>query len=217
MPLPEIPDHFYVQAIFSRSNGDDVVNTFCFRNHRDVVGESHTDPALLESLRDVLDSFYGTTGTTAAGVGRYLQMQLFGLRYVVYDLGQPLAGGAEIASATFSNSPGSTNNLPADVALVITWRTMLRGRSYRGRTYLGPLVEAAMDSSGNPASAFITRISEVAPLLIGADGTRDWQISVLSRTVPTATPVVRADVDHEFDTQRRRGASGAARTLIPAP
>lgn len=218
MPLPTVPDHMYVQAIFSRDDGDECVNTFCFRNHRDIPGESFQDAALRESMRDLLDSFYGTGASEATTVGGNLSGAVHSLRYVIYDLGQPLGGAVEIDSATFRTAPGSaTGRAPADVAIAITWRTGLRGRSYRGRTYLGPLGSSTIDSGGRLNAAQRDRIVGAAPKLIGDPATRDWQICVLSRVQSVATPVTSADIDHEFDTQRRRGHPGAPRTLIPAP
>lgn len=217
MPLPVITDHFYVQAIFNRTNEDQVVNTFCFRNHRDVVGEGATDQALLESMRDLLDGFYGDAAETGT-IGFYMTSRLFGLRYVIYDLGQPDAGSGEIDSATWNQGEGSlTNDLPPDCCVVITWRTANRGRSYRGRTYLGPLRSNAMDTDGRIDTDVANQIALRAPDLIGDPLTRDWELCVLSRELGAATPVNRGDVDLEFDTQRSRGHRTAPRVSFGPP
>lgn len=217
MALPQITDHFYVQAVFERSTEDQVVNTFCFRNHRDIPGESFDSPALVESMRDLLDSFYGNGQPAPDNVGGILSPTMHSLRYLMYDLGQPNAGGVEIASGTFRTSATGGDQSPPDVALVITWRTALRGQSYRGRTYLGPFNLSVMAANGGPRAADVDAIAAAAPKLIGAAATRDWQICVLSRLLGVATPVTSADVDLEFDTQRRRGKRGAGRVLIAAP
>lgn len=217
MPLPVITDHFYVQAIFSRSNEDDVVNTFCFQNHRDVVGESAVDIQLLESMRDLLDGFYGNAKEVGT-LGEYYASDCFGLRYVVYDLGQPNAGAGEVASATWqAEGDDSTNDMPPDAAVCITWRTPLRGRSFRGRTYLGPLRSNAQDGDGRVSTDFANQIALRAPDLIGDSLTRDWELCVLSRELGVATGVNRGDIDREFDTQRRRGFRNAPRTTFVAP
>lgn len=217
MALPQIADHFYVQAVFDRSTEDQVVNTFCFRNHRDIPGEAHDDPALIESMRDMLDSFYGTGASQADTIGGNLSPVMHSLRYLIYDLGQPNAGGVEVASDTFRTSATAGDQAPPDIALVVTWRTALRGRSYRGRTYIGPFTKSVLGNDGGPNAAQLDRVVQAVPKLIGDSVTRDWQICVLSRELGVATPVTSADVDLEFDTQRRRGKRAPGRVLISAP
>lgn len=211
MPLPVITDHFFVQATFQRADGDAVVNTFCFRNENTGIDVD----AVADNLRSLLDSFYGNRGVGLNTVGEYMSPTLYGLNYVIYDLGSPDAGGLERSSVTWPDTPGTVANLmPPDCAVTISWQTARRGRSYRGRTYLGPLVTGLLDDSGTVNAAARDEIASAAYRLIGNQVTRDATICVMSRTLGVATPVLGGYVDSEFDTQRRRGYQGTTRSLI---
>lgn len=212
MPLPTIPDHYYVAANFQRSDGDAVVNTFCFRN----MSTEQSPAEFAATLRDLLDTFYGTGSTLLNTVGQYLAPTLFGLSYVIYDLGSPDAGGFELPSLTFRDSADSAASmLPPDCAVTISWSTALRGRSFRGRTYLGPLKSTTNSADGTVNAQSRDQIAAAAQLLIGDLLTRSAVICVLSRTRGVATEVTGGYIDNEFDTQRRRGFRSTVRTPIP--
>jgi len=214
MPLPVVPDHRYVAATFQRAGADPVVNTFCFRDER-------SGPVLEDSadlIRDLLDSFYGSRSTQTSTIGDLLAPTLFDLRYVIYDLGQPNSGGLERASATWPTSAGSaTSMLPPDCAITCSWSTALRGRSFRGRTYLGPLSQTTLSTDGTINASARTRVANAAALLIGDPLTRTHSLHILSRTKGITTPVTGGYVDNEYDTQRRRGYTAVTRTPVVAP
>lgn len=66
------------------------------------------------------------------------------------------------------------------LACCVSWRTPFAGRSYRGRTFLGPL---AANSVNMPllATSFVSAVNSAAATLIaGASGT--FKLSVLSKT-----------------------------------
>lgn len=102
-------------------------------------------------------------------------------------------------------------SLPNSCALVITKRTILRGRSYRGRIYHPGLTEA--DVTGNTVSGtFVAAlISRYSMLLTPVTSLANWNMVVISRrnggvdrTEGVATPVVSLDSDGRVDSQRRR-------------
>lgn len=216
MALPVLMGHHYVQAVRQRDDDDPVVNTFCIRD--EVSGRNGVlDAEALEQVRDFFDMFYGDRSHTANDAGGVLNGRHHDLRYIVYPLREANLPAQEIASATFPTTPGSPtgSDMPPDVALVVTWRTEMRGKSYRGRTYLGPLRN--INANGRPTQAALDQVSAGAGRLFpgGAQAPRNFRLAVMSRTLNIATPVISADVDNEFDTQRRRGFRSRQRTLIP--
>ena len=101
--------------------------------------------------------------------------------------------------------------LPNNVALCFTKRTTLRGRSYRGRTYFGPLTETDVTAHIANASiidGMITRMEDLRVMDVGAD---TWQMVIVStranndwRTEGLTTPVNSISTDGIVDSQRRR-------------
>lgn len=135
-----------------------------------------------------------------------------------------VANQAEVP-ATVAGAAGtsSTPMLPQQVAAVVTVRTALAGRRFRGRVYLPGWAQIA----GASSSAFTTAAGTAALSFISTVGnalfTSNYTLSVLSRPVfqevtpPTIPPtfiLIRAGqlntatsfdlVDHRWDTQRRR-------------
>lgn len=120
---------------------------------------------------------------------------------VVNAVGQP--GGNSIDDA-----------MPPSLALCVTWRTGLKGKSNRGRTYLTGFAE----DSGN-AGYWIPEIQDWAsvafaqPLMeaFGPVGTGNYQLSVVHEKVggvriipPTATPIASYTVQNVARSLRRR-------------
>lgn len=103
--------------------------------------------------------------------------------------------------------------MPNNVALVMSLRTGIRGRSYRGRVYVGGIPES--NALGNNAlaayrDALVDRYDDLLIFAVGI-GIPDAQLVVLSyfangvvRASPVATPVSSVTADTRFDTMRRR-------------
>lgn len=102
----------------------------------------------------------------------------------------------------------------ANAAVVISWRTALTGRSYRGRTYVGGLPQAWLTSAQNisveAASAFADAFQELIDALTVAGKV----LCVLSkfalgvaRTIGVLTEIISLIVDTKVDSQRRRTAN----------
>jgi hypothetical protein len=95
------------------------------------------------------------------------------------------------------------NDLPGSVALVASWRTALSGRSYRGRTYLGPLAES--DVSGDTAAASLTSaVAAFIATIIGYHPLGALLFSVASRHLHGINQIFAGIVDAIVDSQRRR-------------
>lgn len=111
----------------------------------------------------------------------------------------------------------SDNPIPNQAAGVITWRTVIRGRSFRGRSYIGGFTEAHSAGSA-PDAAVITALDSFATSVIADTGTAGHPLVVVSRyhqvvpgtppTVPRTTNistlVIAHNTDQAWKTQRSR-------------
>lgn len=100
---------------------------------------------------------------------------------------------------------GAGNPLPNEVAAVVTLRTALAGRSYRGRAYFSGFIVGENSATGSIVAglntALVTFVTNVQTDLAASGIT----MAVLSRTHLSGTPVTLIQTrDSEWDTQRRR-------------
>lgn len=129
------------------------------------------------------------------------------------DLGP--TGPPQAIHTTGLPSPGlqTGDPMPNNVALVMSLKTALRGRSYRGRLYEGGIAES--NALGNEAvSAYRDAlVSAWSQLIVYTGGplTPDLTWVILSyfnagsqRSSPVATPVTTLTANTHFDTMRRR-------------
>lgn len=98
-----------------------------------------------------------------------------------------------------------TDLMPANVALVISWRTGIAGRKYRGRTYWYGGGDA--DAAGSlPNSGWGTSVATVAGLIgtfVNSGGVA-VVLAVASRVLNASTPVNAFVIDAVLDSQRKR-------------
>jgi len=100
-----------------------------------------------------------------------------------------------------------SDGMPPQVAMVVTHRTGLRGRSFRGRTYHAGLGEDSSTTSGqiltltrtNFANAWTAFRTELA-----TDFSGFIQHAVVSRALSETTLVTSSVADAEWDHQNRR-------------
>lgn len=117
---------------------------------------------------------------------------------IEYSSGLPIAG-------TFNTSASSPNN----VTLAVKWITGLRGRSYRGRTYIPGLAQAF--TVGNQISAGMLTAYNTAyqallsGLLAGwTFGVNSQYASKLPRGTAVFTPITGFTIETNVDSMRRR-------------
>jgi len=112
---------------------------------------------------------------------------------------------------------GAGNPLPNEVALCITLRTALAGKSFRGRVYLGGFIVGENNASGQIVAALNTNAASFILGNVGDFAAQGLTMAILSRPrpagpggVPAAyagalTPVTTAVArDTLWDSQRRR-------------
>jgi len=115
---------------------------------------------------------------------------------------------------------GSGDPLPNSLAAVVTLKTALAGKHYRGRVYIGGAIEAENDSAGLIAAAYNTAIVAFITGVQADMGTEGITLAVIARpnylnlTPPAdiqtfagaVTPVTSISaLDTAWDSQRRRG------------
>lgn len=120
-------------------------------------------------------------------------------------------GGPQAVDSSASAGTASAGTMPMNAAVVVSLRTAKRGRSYRGRYYIGaiPLAQSAsaIDVNGSYATALGADFVTLAASLDAAG----FDIVVASRqhngvvTNPAETnEVIAFVINNQFDSQRRR-------------
>lgn len=205
--MPFVPvENTALVEIRMLSQGQQVENTLWFELATEIDSVSlgalldavhlwwSSDIAPLTSSRVEVTEYVGTDQTTATAI----QVSLPG---DVTDVG--------------GNTP---NAMPLGTTFVVSFRTNLRGRSFRGRNYVVGLTEDQVD--GNSLEAGVGELWRAAyENLIGVAAGVDWSWVVASRfsgvsgSPPTPTPRVAGlttpvtsvvVVDDFIDSQRRR-------------
>jgi hypothetical protein len=107
--------------------------------------------------------------------------------------------------------PGTatTDCLPPQVAMVVTLRTALAGKSYRGRVYIPGAAEENNTATGLAALAYRDAAVAFVGGIANAFAASGLTFSVLSRTLSIATPVAGIVTrDATWDTVRKRAVAG---------
>jgi hypothetical protein len=187
---------FQVTAVGSGAPGltPPAVNTFYF--------DADTNPSTPQVVVDLLRDFY----TSCAALFTSAHSIVIGSRVLLLSVGNPLPpviqGGIIQRTVTGTGGPNGT---PPQVALVASWRTALAGRSFRGRSYLGPLSSGVLNTNGGSfTSGTTTLVTTAGGTLITGSITASMRIQVYSRTKNVASPIVGVTVNAIPDTQRRR-------------
>lgn len=118
-----------------------------------------------------------------------------------YTTGLPIAGTA------------ASQTLPAENAILTSLRTNNIGRSYRGRLYLPPCAENAVDENltlavaENNSEQFVGLIHNLAAINGGLGAAR---VGVYSKVLGVMTPVTEVKTDIYLRSQRRRNTRPAS-------
>ena len=133
----------------------------------------------------------------------------------VRDILPGTEAGADFAVSPAKQGTQTAEALPYQCAAVLTWRTALAGRAYRGRTYYPLLTEGQTGGMGTLSSGTVTSMQAIADGVLttfGAAGTDlNWRPGVVSRHLngverpnPVITLVTGAVARSILQTQRRR-------------
>jgi len=205
MPALVVPNAMLVRWIWQASTTDFAVNVMFFKRPPGTVFNS----ALATQIGTSATNAY-TTSTIAGLQGNTVRLN----RVTVRDVNT--ANQPEYSAVINATGTGTSELLPKQISLVATLRTLLAGRSYRGRVYVPGFTEVA-NSAGGVASA--TAVANAQSLVDAfrvnmlGDG---YTMGVVSRyadkalrPVPIITDVTAVVVrDATWDNQRRRNIPG---------
>ncbi len=195
MPATVIPANMGVVTCGGRTGlGDQWNNVFAI----DLSGAGGVTPtSVLSTVDDFFIDFYGSLATA--------HVLSTGFRLDKMGVKMNVTGGIGAADRTCSGggAPGGTD-MPPQVAIVVSWKTVLSGRSFRGRTYLGPVNRDCALSTGLIDPSIQTAIQTETDELTSALSEISMDLAVWSRTLNSFHRVTSSSIGNVFDTQRRR-------------
>lgn len=121
------------------------INVFHVKSTSGAVADCNSAIVALKAFYDALVIWYPTGHPVTIGNS-------------VVDLTMDPPGYV-LATPLTSTPSGGTSCLPAQVAAVISWKTVFAGPSFRGRTYLGPLIPAACQTDGTLSPSMIINMN----------------------------------------------------------
>lgn len=209
MPVnPVVPTTIEVRVHFVLANAEEMINV-----HNVEAGATVLDATLAQDLADAYEATWTTNLQSHVSTSVLLD------KIVVTDL--RTANGPQFTITVGAEGLDATNPLPAQIAAVVRWTTNTRGRSYRGRTYLGGFCED--DSAGQNMSVALTSdLNTFATSLPVSFSSALGDMVIVSRyhqvvpgtppTVPRVTnittPVTGSYVDLYWHTHRSRAVRG---------
>lgn len=110
-----------------------------------------------------------------------------------------------ISTAAAVPGTGAGNPLPNEIAAVVTFRTALAGKSYRGRAYAGGFIVGENSAAGAIVAGLNTALVTFFTNVQGDMNAGGLTLAVLSKKHLIATPVTAIVTrDTQWDTQRSR-------------
>lgn len=110
---------------------------------------------------------------------------------------------------------GTGDPLPLNLAFVVTLRTALRGRSYRGRLYFTGYNEASMDAAGWLPAVVVDTMAQLEDIIAEADGL-GW-VPVVRSTQHNGVPLTTATTQEIIERASRGIIPGTQRRRLPRP
>lgn len=203
-----------VLAVLESGTGvpaDSMTNTWYFEGDFDDQGWGN--------VFDMLEDFYQDVGPNYSDEAFSGSVELKG--YLMED---PLPRSPD-ETRTFGFSASTTETLPAEVALVMSFKAAPESGSSparrRGRVYLGPFGVGGTEE-GRPASTLISAVATAGgELLAASNASINFKWVVYSPRTNASEPlansffdVVEGWIDDAWDTQRRRGWDPSTRTTF---
>jgi len=180
------------------TNGQTFVNVLHFKKTSGSI-----DAAAITALNTELTKLYGGAAYSGGAVPMLnncpAATQTLDVTYTPLD-----GSSASTVLALAATGSGTTDLLPGETCPIITLRTAIRGRSYRGRVYLPAQHDTSQTSSGGVATGVIVAYNlQLAGFLAALTGI-NWQWVVASYLLSQATPVTAALLRNYYAAQRRR-------------
>jgi len=185
-------------SIFSTQEGSERVNSFSYAWSGTAIAPT------LGQLNTMAQNFWTAVGAlyTTMLCGN-VNVDHVEARWLD-PAGPPLVGNYTIPQPHPGTSPG--NATPANAAAVISWRTGLAGRAFRGRTYLPGIGESSQVNS-TVNSSYITAATALAngiAAFTNGGGIVGVNMVVASFVKQLLNLVLSAVIDNAIDSQRKR-------------
>jgi len=174
------------------------------------TGAGADDLAVLNAKAALIRTFYTDLNTSITNVGQIigggLVVSADFATEVSSGLQQPLTWSPLTTAATATQAPQR-------LALVVSWKSVIAARRATGRTFVGPLNGAVVDSTGFPKPQVTAALRGYAKKLIDADAAAgNGVVGVYGLTTSGGGPsdphqlytFTRAVVKEKFATLRRR-------------
>jgi hypothetical protein len=170
--------------------------------HAQIPGGASVNQALADSWATDLDALHDSSGLAAVQPAS-ITLDRVGLRDL-RTANQPL-----IESPVNSAGTGTGDLLARALSVVVTMRTALAGKSFRGRSYVPGFNEAQNAADGTIAASATSAANAWITGIRTAATARGHTLAVGSPTLGISTPVTAQVVrDSVWDVQRRRGYNG---------
>jgi hypothetical protein len=169
---------------------------------RRVGGGEPTIPGLQVVAQDMASGFYNLlTSYTPSGA----QWQA-GTKVTTFDEATPELKTIQPITPVPTAGTGTGASLPGQLAVCIDWLTARAGRSYRGRTFYGPLNSAAL---GGPvlspsASGSFNSAGHNLPIALQGISAEPYDLVVYSKLLHESTVITGGYTDGVVDTLRSR-------------
>lgn len=157
---------------------------------------------LTQSFTDTISNTIQGALTAAGGFTEKASNQWNWATTTVTDI--RTAGAPQFVKNVDQDGATALVPLPPDAAAVVTWRTDLRSRRGRGRSYFNGLTVGWL-TGGRIDAAFRTALELSADKMFADLDTAGVPLGVTSRVDAVTREVTRADVDDVVDRQNRRG------------
>jgi len=196
MAFTEFTDTALVELVYNLPSGQRAENTLYFLN---VGGFSTSDmTALAEELATVWEADF------APFVHDGVELDFIR----VTDMNSDTAPSIEVLTSVAGDAAGA--NMPGNVTGAVSFKTALRGRSYRGRNYVVGLMDAHIVNDTIDAGVVAGYENAYASLNAAALAL-GWTHVVASKqhdgvlfNPGTTTPVTSYRMENHIDSQRRR-------------
>lgn len=205
MPPLVIPATVQAQIIWGKNGADHAVNVLHFINNT----AAPVTQAMVDDVAAGMVVAFNEPDLTPVAFRTRISNDYTLERVTLRDINvanQPLF---ESTGSPLSTGSSSADPLPDATALVVTLRTELAGRKFRGRIYTCGWAETQSGGDGQPAAAqsghavlFVNAIQREFLIRQGL------QLAVASRVDLASRQVTSTDADNRWDTQRRRGVPG---------
>lgn len=221
MAFQRVPNTYEIRLNWTYAPGIQGVNIFHVRYGAHNTLTSGVADVFAENFEGALDS---------SGIAAFLHTGVTLDTIVVTDLDSATGPQFEGAFDAFAGTDAN-EYIPLQANGMLEFTTALRGRSFRGRTFLAGFTEAA-SAGGAPTAGCITAIGQFGAALIAANhtiGPPTIDLAVVSRFSGThlvagpggqtlrrplaraeaiATPINAALAETVWKTQRRRAVAG---------